>query len=193
MTMRRSRSGSFVPHPAVAFDLDETLVYCTPLKPSTDRWFPIKVRKRRMFVQMRPGLLQFLSRIQRTYDVFFFTASEPEYANQIIDKIAPSVRPCRRFFRNSCHSAAGYIVKDLRIMKRSLSQTILVDNTAGSALDNPRNLIRVMSWAGERSDDLLLHRLLPMLESLAYDSDLVASAHALIAKNRHPDISGFPV
>jgi Dullard-like phosphatase family protein len=191
-TITRSQSGSFVPRPAIAFDLDETLVFSTLLKPVNHECFSVKVRKRRMFVQMRPGLLQFLARIQRRYDVFFFTSSAPEYANPIIDKIAPSVLACRRFFRDSCYSQSGYLVKDLSLLRRSLNQIILVDDTPGSALAAPGNLIRVRPWSGEPTDDLLM-RLLPMLESLAYETDLVNSMQVKIAASPDLDLSLFPV
>jgi Dullard-like phosphatase family protein len=191
--MSRSQSGCFVPRPAIAFDLDDTLVFSTLLKPGNHDYFLIKMRKRRMFVQMRPGLLQFLARIQRLYDVFFFTSSLAEYANPIIDKIAPSVLSCRRFFRDSCHSEGGYLVKDLRVLRRSLHQTLLVDDTLGSALDNPSNLIHVSPWSGDPRDDLLLRRLLPVLENLAYESELISSMQEMVTARGYRDLSLFPV
>jgi Dullard-like phosphatase family protein len=190
--MSRSQSHSFVQRPALVFDLDETLVWCTAIKPSFDDCFPIKIQRRRMFVQMRPGLLEFLREIKRTYDVFFFTASQPDYANQIIDQIAPSVPPSHRFFRNSCQSASGYLVKDLRILNLPLSQTILIDDTAGSALAAPRNFIRISAWSGDRADNILMNRLLPFLESIACENDLVGSIHDILAKTSPPGISPFP-
>jgi hypothetical protein len=55
--------------------------------------------------------------------VFFFSASLPEYANPIINKIAPEVRSCRRFFRDFCKETSGYLVKDLSILRRSLAHS----------------------------------------------------------------------
>jgi Dullard-like phosphatase family protein len=162
------------------------------MKPPTNDCFPIKIRKRRLFIQMRPGLLSFLHDIQHTYDIFFFTASQADYANQIIDQIAPSVPPCRRFFRSSCQSASGYLVKDLRILKRPLAQTILIDDSPGSALATPSNFIRIAPWNGDKSDNLLTNRLLPMLQSLVCETDLVRAIHDVLAKENAPDLSLFP-
>jgi Dullard-like phosphatase family protein len=190
--MSRSHSHSFVSRPALVFDLDETLVHCTAIKPPSEDCFSIKVRKRRVFVQMRPGLLAFLRDIEHTYDIFFFTASQPDYANQIIDRIAPSIPPSRRFFRNSCQAASGYLVKDLRLLKRPLSQTILLDDSPGSALATPDNFIHVPAWNGDRTDNLLMNRLLPFLESLACEKDLVRAVYDILTKQHSTDITLFP-
>jgi Dullard-like phosphatase family protein len=191
-SISRSHSHSFVSRPALVFDLDETLVYCTPIKPASDDCFPIKVHRRRVFVHMRPGVLAFLRDIQHTYDIFFFTASHPDYANQIINRIAPSIPLSHRFFRSSCQSSCGYLVKDLRIINRPLSRILLLDDTAGSALANPHNYVRIPPWNGGRTDTLLMNRLLPFLESLACEKDLVRAVHDILTKQNSTDISLFP-
>jgi Dullard-like phosphatase family protein len=188
----RSCSVTVVSRPAIAFDLDETLIRALPINPRIGNFFQIKIRKRTVFIQMRPGLMTFLERIQKRYDVFFFTAAQPDYANQIIDKIAPFVSPGRRFARNACRSYAGYLVKDLRILRRPLRQTLLVDDMAGSALSNPGNLIRVKPWNGDPKDNLLLGNLLPFLEQISVYTDLVSSAQEKIAKVQNTALAGFP-
>jgi TFIIF-interacting CTD phosphatase-like protein len=104
----------------IAFDLDETLVFASRVKPSSSDYFTIRIGRRPVFVRMRPGLAAFVSRVPGLYDVFFFTASESHYTSQIIDVIAPSVPDPQRFSRDAwvCHS--GFFVKDLRRLKRPL-------------------------------------------------------------------------
>jgi TFIIF-interacting CTD phosphatase-like protein len=142
-------------------------------------------------VQPRPGLAAFLTRVQRLYDVFFFTASQPEYANPIIEAIAPTVRPCRRFFRNSCRMQCGYLVKDLSVLRRSLAHTVLIDDLEGSALANPRNLIRIKPWDGESTDNVLTDHLLPVLERVAIAHDLLECVRDALLKGRSALVSGF--
>ena len=188
----KSSSVCFVPKPAIAFDLDETLISATPVKPVSGNYFQIRVRRRLMFIRMRPGLLNFLKRIQKKYDVFIFTSAQKDYGNQIIDKIAPNIRNCRRFFRDSCVNDYGYSVKDLSVLRTNLKQTLLVDDIAGSALRNPMNLIHVKPWAGEVHDNVLEHELLPLLEGIAYEKDLTVSANQMIEERRYSSVACFP-
>jgi RNA polymerase II subunit A small phosphatase-like protein len=189
----RSYSISSVPRPAVVFDLDETLVHSTLIAPRSGQFFQMRVHRRHVFVQTRPGLSDFLTRIQKIYDVYFFTASLPEYADPIIDKIAPGVRRCRRFFRDSCKTFSGYFVKDLSILRRPIGQTLLIDDIAGSALVNQANLIRVKPWMGDPTDSLLMDRLLPLLERVAVYSDVVSHTRELMLKTIEGPVCGFPV
>ena len=188
--MRKSISTHFIPKPSLAFDLDETLIYSSPIQISQDS-FPIRVRRRRMYVQFRPGLQEFLRRVKKLYNVFFFTSSQQEYANQIIEKIAPDVKQCRRLFRDSCLNISGYSVKDLSVLRTPLKKTLLIDDIAGSALNNPHNLIHIKSWQGERDDDVLLGQLMPMLEQLAYENDLRKSYVDILHKSCYHDLSYF--
>lgn len=190
-SLPKSLSLNFVPKPSIAFDLDETLISPTHIRPTCGDFFPVIVNRRPIFIRLRPGLLHFLSRVQKTYDVFFFSASHKDYGNQVIDQIAPNVRSCRRFFRDSCISAAGYTVKDLSLLRTDLKQTLLVDDIAGSALRNPNNLIRIKPWYGELDDNVLESELLPLLEGIVLESDLTKSARDFMEKKRYSKLWGF--
>jgi Dullard-like phosphatase family protein len=190
--LTRSRSYHFVQRPAIAFDLDDTLVLTVALKPQSTDFFTGRVRRRLLYVQMRPGLIDFLQQVQRLFDVFFFTASQSEYADQVISKIAPNHPSCRRFCRNSCLHHSGYLVKDLRILRRPLNRIVLVDDCAGSALRNPNQLIHVKPWNGDKKDDLLIERLLPILQHIAREDDMTESVYEVIRKCAYNDIGLFP-
>ena len=190
-TVPKSSSVNFVPKPTIAFDLDETLISATPIRPNDGDYFAVRVNRRPVFVRLRPGLINFLNRVQKGYNVFFFSSSQREYGDQVIDRIAPNVRSCRRFFRDSCVSASGYSIKDLRVLRTNLKQTLLVDDIAGSALHNPNNLIRIKPWYGERDDDVLESELLPLLERILYENDLAKSASEIINTNKYAQLSGF--
>ena len=190
--MPKSSSVFFVPKPAIAFDLDETLISTTSVRPTSGDYFQIRVRRRSMYVRVRPGLPEFLKRIQKKYDVFIFTAAQSDYGNLIIDRIAPHIRECRRFFRDSCVNDLGYSVKDLSVLRTNLKQTLLVDDIAGSALHNPKNLIHVKPWYGEADDTVLEQELLPLLEGIAYENDLTKSVLEMMEKKQYLNISRFP-
>lgn len=110
--------------------------------------FTVKFNRRRVYVTTRPGLQSFYSTVKKMFDIYFFTSSEKKYADQIIDFIDDSIPHERRFFRDSCICYAGYYVKDLSILKRDLQDVVLLDDTEGCALKQPKNLIRVNPWYG---------------------------------------------
>jgi CTD small phosphatase-like protein 2 len=118
-------------------------------------------------------LSHFLTSLSDAFDIYFFTSSAREYANPIIDAIAPQTPGERRFFRDSCTPYCGYPVKDLRLLGRPLSRVLLIDDLDGSALMQPQNLIRVSAWQGsDQSDNVLIQELLPVLIDIAQESDL---------------------
>ncbi|OHS93039.1 NLI interacting factor-like phosphatase family protein [Tritrichomonas foetus] len=190
-TMTRSSSSQFVPKPAIVLDLDDTLVHVSPIKPKTSDFTTICVRRRRLYVQSRPNLRQFINRLSKHYDIFIFTAAAKDYANSIVDKLMPEIHSCRRLFRDSCTNMNGYSVKDLKKLRRPLSQTLLVDDIAGSALQNPDNLIRIEPWSGEKCDDALVGELMPVLERIAYEKDIGAAYKEVLKQRKFQNISTF--
>lgn len=96
----------------------------------------------------RPGLRNFYNTVKDLFDVYFFTVSEKKYADQIIDFIDDQIPQERRFYKSDCISFHGYYVKDLSILRRNLNDIILVDDTKGSALIQPQNLLLVKPWLG---------------------------------------------
>lgn len=192
MGMTKSRSHMFVPRPAVALDLDDTLIRSTLLKPKDTDFFTVRVGRRRIYVQVRPGVEKFLKKIQKQYDVFIFSASHSEYGNQIIDQIAPGIAGCRRFFKESCVCEAGYSVKDLSILRRPLSKTILIDDMVGSGMRNPDNLIKIEPWNGNKEDSVLEKELLPLLEKIAMENDVTEGIKWAMMKHNYTNLSAFP-
>ena len=78
------------------------------------------------------------------------------------------------------------------MLRTNLKQTLLVDDIAGSALHNPKNLIHVKPWSGEADDTVLEQELLPLLEGIAYENDLTKSVLEIMEKRQYLNISRFP-
>lgn len=122
--------------PAIlVLDLDETLVHYSEGK-----------------FLIRPGCIEFIKRMSQDLELILFTSSEQCYANTALRIIDSEFRIKFRLYRQHLVNDNGTLVKDLRVLGRSLSSILIVDDRATNFRLQPQNAIKISPWLGDEND-----------------------------------------
>lgn len=158
----------------LVLDLDETLVHSSFIADEAVTFkfvLSLDDQSCEIFVAVRPGVEELLSKLADLYELVVFTASNQFYADHVLDKIDPDHKIQFRLYRESCTEFSGCQVKDLSKLGRSLDRVIIVDNSSVAYLLQPYNAIPVTGWY-DNLNDRELHRVTEFLVEHHNDSSV---------------------
>lgn len=153
----------------LVLDLDETLVHSSfKYIWNADFVIPVEIEGtvHEVYVAKRPGVDEFLKRVNQLYEVVVFTASVAKYGDPLLNRLDPQNLVHHRLFRESCFNFHGNYIKNLSWLGRDLRTVVIVDNSPAAYVFQPRNAVPVSSWFSDIHDNELMD-MLPFLEDLA--------------------------
>lgn len=158
-TVRPKLLGSIHPNDegkkCLVLDLDETLVHSSfRAVEGADFVIPVKIEDvvHFVYVAKRPGVDEFLLEMSKHYEIVIYTASLNKYADPLLDLLDVHKVIRYRLFRESCVFYEGNYVKDLSVLDRDISSTIIIDNSPNSYLFHPENAIDCSSFIDDPRD-----------------------------------------
>ena len=163
------------PKKTLILDLDETLVHSgfNPFTRKSDINLIINIDGRDHVINVlkRPHLDEFLKEMREYYEIIVFTASVPEYASPLLDKLDQNNYLSGRLFRQDCLFNQGLYIKDLKRIGKDLKDMIIIDNNPISYADNEDNGIPILTWYDDLNDNELI-KLIPLLKYLTTVNDV---------------------
>jgi RNA polymerase II subunit A small phosphatase-like protein len=141
--------------------MDETLIHTAKddeVMPhrAPDFTFSLDVIGCSFDVYKRPGVHEFLKQVASEFEVAVWTAGTREYAEPILDWLDCDGVITHRLYRDSCTlHRYGFYVKDLSKLDRSLSEIIIVDNSAYSFAFHRDNGIQCTDYYFDEDDQEL--------------------------------------
>ena len=95
--------------------------------------------------------------MHKLFEIIVFTAGLKDYADWILNDLDKNCYIKYRLYRDSCRFHQGAYLKDLSLLGRDLSKTIIIDNIADNYKLQQDNGINIVSWFENPNDRELLH------------------------------------
>ena len=87
--------------------------------------------------------------MSKYYELVIFTAAVKDYADNILDEIDEKKRISHRLYREHTRIEDYVSIKDLGMIGRDLSKSIIIDNIASNFKLQPRNGVAISTWTGQ--------------------------------------------
>ena len=159
----------------LVLDLDETLVHSQFMEFSDKSDLVIQIEIENeihdIHVKVRPGVKEFLEKMDKIFELVVFTASISKYADPLLDLIDKKGYCPYRLFREHCTLINTTFVKDLQRLGRDIKNIIIVDNSPVSYVLHPENGLPILTWFEDKSDREL-YKITPILQFLSSVPDV---------------------
>ncbi|CAL8252745.1 unnamed protein product [Merluccius merluccius] len=162
------------PNGTLVLDVDETLLFSSlNVIENADYTFntTFQDHQYKVYVVLRPYVKEFLQAMAKVYEMFVYTSAKKGYAEKLLDILDPQRKLFRhRLYQEHCTCVLGHYIKDLTVLERDLSKTVILDNAPHTYPYHLMNTVPIKSWSGEQ-EDRELQRLVQYMEKLSSADD----------------------
>jgi carboxy-terminal domain RNA polymerase II polypeptide A small phosphatase len=116
----------------------------------------------------RPGVDDFLIEMAKYFEIVLYTSSNDYYADKVLEQLDTNNVIRSRLYFESCVYYSGRFIKDLSLLGRDLSQTVIVDDEPGAYSFQPENAIDIKVYGTEEefSSDRELEQIAAFLKGI---------------------------
>ena len=171
---------------SLVLDLDETLI-CIKRDNNNNK---IKLNQSNNFMTLilRPGLLDFLHKMKKLYELILFSLGTNEYISPIIKNIEKK----EKFFEHILYREHvtyddnGNIFKNLNLLNRDIKHILIVDDNAKNFKYHKSNGICIKPFYGDLNNDKNTLKILGnILFKIRYDADVTGDIRLSLDKEKN--------
>jgi Dullard-like phosphatase family protein len=154
----------------LVLDLDETLIHFTDdvernelldkkhllqYKLARKHIYKVTENGTEQYFHIRPYTTKLLSELSKYFEIIIFTAGVKEYADSILNELHCSKYISHRLYRQHTMLDGDVYIKDLGLIGRDITKTIIVDNTIDNFMYHKLNGVPIHSWYDDQTDTTL--------------------------------------
>ena len=169
---------------SLVLDLDETLV-C--IKRDRNNKIKLDPRNNLITLILRPGLLGFLHKMKKIYELILFSLGTSEYVSPIIKNLEKNEQFFEHvLYRQHVTYDNGYFFKNLNLLNRDVKNIIIVDDNYKNFKYHKSNGICIKPFFGDSLNDKNTLKILGnILYKIRYDADLTGDIRISLNKEKN--------
>lgn len=138
--------------------LNKTLVYCSESRPSAkSKTVLVKLpdsQVKKLYCQMRPGLIEFISEMSKNFKIVIFTQYPPEVAEEIVNLFNKSKFVYNVLYRRNMVKVDGKAYKSIRACTENVDNSMFIDHNPEVVLEK-EVLVTLPPFTGDKDDKWL--------------------------------------
>ena len=170
---------------SLVLDLDETLI-C--IKRDSNNRIKLNKSNNLMTLLLRPGLIDFLQKMKKLYELILFSLGTSEYVSPIIKNIEKK----EKFFEHILYREHvtyddnGNFFKNLNLLNRDVKNILIVDDNSKNFKYHKSNGICIKPFYGDLNNDKNTLKILGnILFKIRYDADLTGDIRISLNKEKN--------
>ena len=170
---------------SLVLDLDETLI-C--IKRDINNKIKINKNNNLITVILRPGLLDFLNKMKKLYELILFSSGTSEYVSPIIKNIEKNEKYFEHILyrEHVTYDDNGSFFKNLNLLNRDVKNVLIVDDNPKNFKHHKSNGICIKSFYGDTSNDKNTLKILgTILYKIRYDADKEGDIRISLGKEKN--------